>query len=276
MRSGFLGGEGAPQSEWAQNGLLMVAKTDLVGRHRINECSTLVVCPLKTRDRKSVMTRTGKRQLSNAEIGAIAHLYRGEVYRSTTWRTRLDTTTNWAVVTLGVALSITFSSPEASPLPLVLVGVLILFFLALETRRYRYFTVWRSRARWLEKNFYASMLRDGDLHMEEHWQDILAEDYLQPHYHVSYLTAMGRRIRRNYLWILLIQSVSYAGKIIVHPTRIETVEQFFRRADVGPLPGEVMAVLGLIYILTWIGFATWSEVTDIRKSGRAAIQNRLD
>ena len=72
------------------------------------------------------------RQFSAAEIGAIAHLYRGEVYRSTIWRTRLDTTTNWSVVTLGVALSISFSSPDASPLPLVLVGVLIALFLMLE------------------------------------------------------------------------------------------------------------------------------------------------
>ena len=53
------------------------------------------------------------RVFSAAELGAIAHLYRGEVYRSTLWRTRLDTTTNWSVVTLGVALSIAFSSPAA-------------------------------------------------------------------------------------------------------------------------------------------------------------------
>jgi uncharacterized membrane protein len=86
-------------------------------------------------------------EFSAAEIGALAHLYRGEVYRSTVWRTRLDTTTNWSVVTLGVALSITFSSPGASPLPLLLVGILIMLFLALEARRYRYFSVWRARSR---------------------------------------------------------------------------------------------------------------------------------
>ena len=40
----------------------------------------------------------------SAEMGAIAHLYRGEVYRSTIWRTRLDNTTNWAIVTMGIAL----------------------------------------------------------------------------------------------------------------------------------------------------------------------------
>ncbi|NEU34743.1 DUF2270 domain-containing protein, partial [bacterium LRH843] len=85
---------------------------------------------------------TERTSLTNSEVTAIAHLYRGEVYRSTIWRTRLDTTTNWAVVTLGVALSISFASPDASPLPLVLVGVLIIFFLMQEARRYRYFNVW--------------------------------------------------------------------------------------------------------------------------------------
>ena len=52
---------------------------------------------------------------SPAVIGALAHLYRGEVYRSTVWRNRLDATTNWAVVATGIALSVTFSSASASP-----------------------------------------------------------------------------------------------------------------------------------------------------------------
>jgi uncharacterized membrane protein len=82
--------------------------------------------------------------LDGPRIGAIAHLYRGEIYRSTIWRTRLDNTTNWAVVTLGIALSVTFSSAEASPLPLLLTGVLCIVFLMFEARRYRYFNVWRA------------------------------------------------------------------------------------------------------------------------------------
>ena len=63
-------------------------------------------------------------EFTSAEIGALAHLYRGEVYRSTLWRTRLDTTTNWSVVTLGIAISVSFSSRDASPVPLILVGFL--------------------------------------------------------------------------------------------------------------------------------------------------------
>src|SRR5258706_7878711 len=65
----------------------------------------------------------GKQSAFNpADITALSHLYRGELYRSAVWRTRLDTTTNWAVLTTGIALSLTFSSESASPLPLVLAG----------------------------------------------------------------------------------------------------------------------------------------------------------
>lgn len=199
-------------------------------------------------------------------MGALAHLYRGEVYRSTIWRTRLDTSTNWAVVTLGVALSISYSSPSASPLPLVLVGILIVFFLMLEARRYRYFNVWRARARWLETHFYAPMLNGEAPCAGGDWPRTLAEDYLHPRYHVSYMTSVGRRIRRNYLWILLIQTLAYAGKLAVHPTPVESLSQAFRRADVGPVPGEVMMLLGTAYILGFAGIALWSFRADAHRA----------
>ncbi|WGH79297.1 DUF2270 domain-containing protein [Jannaschia ovalis] len=205
---------------------------------------------------------------SAAELGAIAHLYRGEVYRSTIWRQRLDTTTNWAVVTLGIALSIAFASPDASPLPLVLVGVLIVFFLALEARRYRYFNVWRARCRWMETHIYAPMLHDGDLHLGEGWQETLAEDYWHPRYHVSLWVAVGRRIRRNYFWILLIQSLAYLGKLFVHPTAVESPAEFLARAAVGPVPGQVMLALGGLYIVTWGTAAAFSLRDDRQRAAR--------
>src|SRR5712675_1824710 len=102
----------------------------------------------------------GKQSAFNpADITALSHLYRGEVYRSTVWRTRLDTTTNWAVVTTGLALSMTFSSETASPLPLVLVGLLVAVFLLIEARRYRFFDFFRIRARIMEVYFFGPILR---------------------------------------------------------------------------------------------------------------------
>src|SRR6476660_10111302 len=100
---------------------------------------------------KGIRPTLRPKEFDAAAIGALAHLYRGEVYRSTMWRTRLDATTNWAVLTLGIALSVTFSPQNASPLPLLLAGILCIVFLIFEARRYRYFNVWRARARWMEK-----------------------------------------------------------------------------------------------------------------------------
>ncbi len=200
-----------------------------------------------------------KRQFRADEIGAIAHLYRGEIYRSTIWRTRLDNTTNWSVVTLGIALSAAYSSREASPLPLVLVGMLILFFLLLETRRYRYFSVWRARARWLETHFYAPMLETGDLHDHEDWQEVLANDYRRPKYHVSFLRALGRRLRSSYLWLLLIQTIAYFGKLMVHPAAISSLDELWQRAAIGPVAGEYIIVVGILYNATAIAIViyTW-------------------
>jgi uncharacterized membrane protein len=209
-------------------------------------------------------------EFTTAEMTALAHLYRGEVYRSTVWRTRLDTTTNWSVVTLGVALSITYSSPGASPLPLILVGVLIMLFLALEARRYRYFNVWRARTRWMEKHLFARILHDGNLRTEDQWHHVLAKDYLRPDYHVTYGVALARRIRRNYLWILLIQSLAYVGKLMVHPFPINSWPGFLNRAAIGPVPGWVVLVCGLIYCAVWAALAIWIGVLDSRKRGQAA------
>jgi uncharacterized membrane protein len=118
---------------------------------------------------EAVRPASPKHEFNAAEIGALAHLYRGEVYRSTTWRTRLDNTTNWAVVTLGIALSVSFASVNASPLPLVLVGILSVVFLLFEARRYRYFNVWRARARWMETHLYAPMLRGEGVTTDGGW-----------------------------------------------------------------------------------------------------------
>ncbi|MFD0979772.1 DUF2270 domain-containing protein [Tropicimonas aquimaris] len=216
-------------------------------------------------------TTTKKREFTQAEIGALAHLYRGEVYRSTIWRTRLDTTTNWSVVSLGAAISLSFSSAEASALPLLLVGVLIWTLMVLESRRYRYFNVWRARARYIEVHFYAPMLLDGDLHTEENWQKVLAEDYWRPDYHVSLFTAMGRRIRRNYLWILSVQMMAYVGKLIIHPVPAASLREVVDRADTGPLPGELILGIGIVYLGAFLVIA---QITGRRDAQRSAQRGR--
>ena len=186
---------------------------------------------------------TRKLEFSAAEIGALAHLYRGEVYRSTAWRTRLDSTTNWAVVTTGIALSATFSSAEASPLSMVLVGIIVSVFLLFEARRYRYFNVWRARARFLETDFYAPMIRGEGVQLGSGWAELLAKDYCDPRYHISFARAIGRRLRRAYAWIFVIQAIAYYGKLAIHPTSLATLADLWERAAINYTPQPVPKTL---------------------------------
>ena len=192
------------------------------------------------------------------EIGAIAHLYRAEAYRSTIWRQRLDMTTNWAVVTTGIALSLTFSSKEASALPLVLVGLLVAMFLHLEARRYRYFDVFRFRARILEIGFYVPILRGEEAHITQSKGTPLSDDYIRPRFRISYLRAVGKRLRRNYAFIFIIQMMAYLGKIEIHPTDLQSYAQFIERASIGPIDGHVALYCGALFHGGWIFIAIYT------------------
>jgi uncharacterized membrane protein len=182
-----------------------------------------------------------------AEMGMLAHLYRGEMYRSKVWRTRLDATTNWAVATTGIALSVAFSSAGNSPLPLVLVALMAVVFLTIEARRYRYFDIWRTRVRMMEVSMYAPLLRLQGIRIDNGWNEELARDYEHLHFHISFWEAAGRRLRRNYSFLFLVQAVSYAVKICIHPTPVRSLRDLWEHASIGPLSGEIVLAVGVLF-----------------------------
>ena len=184
---------------------------------------------------------------NGAELTMLAHLYRGEMYRSKAWRTRLDATTNWAVATTGIALSVAFSNAENSPLLLVLVALLDLVFLAIEARRYRYFDIWRTRVRQMEVSMYGPLLRLEGVRVDNGWNEALALDYERLHFHISFWEAMGRRLRRNYSFLFILQAVSYVAKICIHPTPIRSLDQLWEHAAIGPVPGEIVLTIGFLF-----------------------------
>lgn len=186
-------------------------------------------------------------QFGTADIGALAHLYRGELYRSTMWRTRLDTTTNWAVVTSGIALSVAFSDEDASVLPIVLVSFLVAVFLILEGRRYRYYDVCRTRLRIMETHFYRPILHRQPLAGGDLWSEVLGQDFQRAHFHISIIEAIGRRLRRNYSWIFGVQVISFWGKALIHPDPLESFNQLWIRTAVGPIPGYVVLLVGAVF-----------------------------
>ncbi|WP_084397603.1 DUF2270 domain-containing protein [Henriciella aquimarina] len=196
------------------------------------------------------------------EIGALAHLYRAEVYRSTIWRQRLDMTTNWAVVSTGIALSVSFASANASPLPIPLVGMLTIMFLFLEARRYRYFAVWKFRARLLELAAMVPILRGQGADIPQDRGTALSDDYVRPRHRISLLRALGQRLRRNYLWIFAIQYASYIAKIWIHPIEAVNIDQMLTRAHIGPMPGGVSLLLGTLLLIWFVVLTLWAWYND--------------
>lgn len=199
--------------------------------------------------------KTANLKFGPAEIGALAHLYRGEMYQSKIWRARLDTTTNWAVVVTGIALSVSFAHSEASPIPLLLVSWVVVGFLYFEARRYLFYDLFRVRVRVMEIHLYGPLLRGEGLRVDNGWNRLLAQDYEDLGFHISLMEALGRRLRRTYGWIFAAQLGCYLAKIMVHPTPVATIEEFFSRAAVGPLPGAWAVGFGLLFHATWLAIA---------------------
>lgn len=195
---------------------------------------------------ETVWTYRGYKMRGGEFNSAMVHLYRGEITRSNVWRTRLDATTNWAVIVTGAAISISFAEGAEKHGAIILSTLLITIFLFLEARRYRYYELWSKRVRLLETDFYAAMLVPpfrpaGD------WAESLAESLLQPSFPISMLEAFGRRFRRNYIWLYLVLALAWLVKIWLHPTAPTSWTEFVERAAMGDLPGWLVLLAGLVF-----------------------------
>jgi uncharacterized membrane protein len=190
-------------------------------------------------------------------ISAMVHFYRGEMYRSQVWRSRLDNTTNWAVVTVAGMISFAFSSPEHSALTVLLANLLITIFLVIEGRRYRYFSVYRARVRMIEENFYLPLIRRNLTSPKEDWRDLVARDLDTPKFKITFLEALLFRLRRNYAWLYSILLVTWIVKLFVHPTPAPSWRVMIERAGVGPIsPWIVLPLVLVIYALAFLPLFT--------------------
>src|SRR4051812_44935382 len=193
-------------------------------------------------------------RLQPAEFStALVHFYRGEIQRSNVWRTRLDTTTNWAVSTAGATLSFAFSSARNPHFAIPINSFLVSIFLFMEARRYRYYEVWANRVRVLETGYFAPMLSHRTIPPDKEWAERISADLISPHFTISEWEAVGRRLRSNYLWIFILLALSWTLKIYIHPAPIPVTTEaerklfwdvVFQRATVGLAPGWLVVLVG--------------------------------
>src|SRR5215212_10300062 len=70
---------------------------------------------------------------STNAVNALIHLYRGELGRMTAYRSRLDTSANWAITTSALATTFTLGTEERSHAVFLFLMGLLYFFLHLES-----------------------------------------------------------------------------------------------------------------------------------------------
>jgi uncharacterized membrane protein len=190
-----------------------------------------------------------KLDLSSTEfVTAISHFFRGEMARANIWRTRLDTTTNWAIITTAAFLSFAFGSSENTHFVIILATVFVLFFLIIESRRYKYFDLWRWRVALVNENFFATVFAPSREPMYDNWRELLGEDLQHSQFKINFAEAFGRRLRRNYSWIFAVLGSCWFAKIYIHPTPIESFTDIFERAAIYHLiPGWLVIAIGAIF-----------------------------
>jgi uncharacterized membrane protein len=206
----------------------------------------------------------------------MVHLYRGLMDRAVTWRARIDTPTNWAITITGTASSFALSDLQHHHATVLLTIVFCIGFWFIESRRFRYYDLWATWVRLLETDFYAPLLGQNTLAVDQYWHKLLICDMTTPHFKVTPLEALGRRLRHNYMAIFIFLLFVWFLKLMIHPqiegqSRLST---FVYDAALGPFSGKlvILGVLGfyaMLFVLALTTLPRWKGRTEMVSHERA-------
>lgn len=215
----------------------------------------------------------GKELEDPCYVNAMSHFYRGELGRIMVWRQRLDITTTWAITSTTTIITVAFSFRDIPHLIFFFNLVIVFMMLWIEARRYRFYDAFRGRVRMLEAHFLVAMVSRNPALLSGEWERLVSEDLILPSFKISKLEAVGRRLKRNYVFIIAVILVAWMTKLFMHAKPpVDSWSAFYEALGVGELPGWLVgAVLAVTVIgttaLTWyVGVNTAGEVTDLRGS----------
>ena len=191
-------------------------------------------------------------------VNAMSHFYRGELGRIMVWRQRLDITTNWAITSSTAIITIAFSNREVPHIIFFFNLVIVWVMLWIEARRYRFYDAFRARVRMLEAHFLVPMVMENRDMLQGEWKKLVCEDLILPCFKISKLEAIGRRLKRNYIFIFVLIMVAWVTKIFLHATTpMNSVLSFFHSFGVGHIPWWLVAFIFLGTLVSVIAIAIY-------------------
>ena len=211
-------------------------------------------------------------------ITALVHFYRGELHRATLWRVRLDTTTNWSIISVMGLVTFSLGEPSHSHVGILAGMILVLTFLIIEARRFRFFDVWRARARMLEENFIGPIVRRDLESPIAGWGQLVAEDLLRPRFKMTWHQAFRARLVRNYVPLFLLLLISWVLKLNAQAAADPELDSILTAMNVGDLPGSfalAFVVLLYLYLIGIALFAPRAKSPEMEYWGDHSDQSRL-
>lgn len=191
-------------------------------------------------------------------VNAMSHFYRGELGRIMVWRQRLDITTNWAITSSTAIITIAFSNRDVPHIIFFFNLAIVWGMLWIEARRYRFYDAFRARVRMLEAHFLVPMVMENRGLLEGEWKKLVCEDLILPSFKISKLEAVGRRLKRNYVFIFILIMVAWFTKIFLHASEpITGVLGFYRALRVGHIPAWFVAFIFAATLASVIGITIY-------------------
>ena len=191
-------------------------------------------------------------------VNAMSHFYRGELGRIMVWRQRLDITTNWAITSSTAIITIAFSNREVPHIIFFFNLAIVWGMLWIEARRYRFYDAFRARVRMLEAHFLVPMVMENREMLQGQWKKLVCEDLILPRFKISKFEAIGRRLKRNYVFIFILIMVAWVTKIFLHAAEpIEGPGSFYRALSVGHIHSWLVAMIFAATFIAVIGITVW-------------------
>lgn len=204
-------------------------------------------------------------------VNAMSHFYRGELGRIMIWRQRLDITTNWAITSSTAIITIAFSNREVPHIIFFFNLAIVWGMLWIEARRYRFYDAFRARVRMLEAHFLVPMVMENREMLQGEWKKLVCEDLILPSFKITKLEAVGRRLKRNYVFIFILIMVAWITKIFLHASApLQGLPSFYHALRVGHIPSWLVAFVFVatlaivIGITIYVGKKTTGEVSEFR------------
>lgn len=184
----------------------------------------------------------------------LTHYYRAMVGRADVWRTRLDTTTNWAIGATAAIISFTLGNTSVPHYVVFIAPLMTLIFLLLEARRLTFYHLWQQRVLLLENGLVRASLQVPSEARPDAPTSVDLSSALDEHLGRTVPTmpltkAVARRLRRVYLYLFGVQLLAWLLKLSNHPSPGASFRELRDRADIGVLSGEVVFSIGAALIL---------------------------